>query len=98
VSSNFRPLNPRRSFAAGVQRLYFFVRFEGMAAGVLWQRLLFRDGETIDGGPVLWGTQTEGETYFFFGNDVGFPAGEYEIRLYLGENPEPVDAASFTVE
>jgi hypothetical protein len=87
MSATLTPVNPRVLFDAGVKRIYLFVEFKGMAQGVLWKRALYRDGELIDSSSYLWGLETEGETYFFFGNDNGFEPGTYEIRVFIGDTP-----------
>ena len=68
-----------------------------MAQGVLWKRTLYRDGELIDSSSYLWGLETEGNTYFFFGNDDGFQPGSYEIRVFIGDASVPTSTMSFIV-
>ena len=97
LSAGQEPVDPQNSFGPGTTRIYFFVQFRGMEPGVVWRRSLYRDGELIDGSNYLWGSEAEGRTYFFFGDDNGFPPGSYEIRLYLGDNPGPVSTMPFTV-
>ncbi len=97
ISDTLTPPNPRTTFEAGVTRIYLFVEFQGMTEGVLWKRYLYRDGEQIDGGSYLWGLETSGTTYFFFGNDSGFPPGTYEIRLYIDNAPLPATAVPFVI-
>jgi hypothetical protein len=97
ISDTLTPVNPRAAFRAGTTRIYLFVEFTGMAQGMLWKRELYRNGKLIDGNSYLWGLETEGTGYFFFGDDSGFPPGDYEIRLYIGSDPAPVNIASFTI-
>ena len=97
ISDALTPVNPRAAFIAGTTRIYLFVEFTGMAQGVLWRRELYRGGQKIDGNSYLWGLETDGTGYFFFGDDSGFPPGDYEIRLYIGSNPDPVNIATFTI-
>ena len=97
ISDALTPVNPRAAFRAGTTRIYLFVEFTGMAQGVLWRRELYRDGQKIDGNSYLWGLETDGTGYFFFGNDSGFPPGNYEIRLYIGSDPAPVNIALFAI-
>ncbi len=68
-----------------------------MGTGVLWSWALFHDGNFIAGHPLLWGSETEGETFFFFGTNEGFATGEYELHLYIGSNAEPIETISFVV-
>lgn len=97
ISDAFTPVEPDTQFREGITRLYLFVDFRDMRQGVLWRRELYRDGELVDGNAYLWGSESDGSSYFFFGSDTGFPPGSYEIRLYIGEGGEPVDVAAFTV-
>lgn len=97
ISDTLTPVNPRTDFAASTTRIYFFVEFDHMRPGALWQRALYRDGELLDSSSYLWGSETDGETYFFFGSDNGFPPGDYEIRVYIGENSEPASVKPFSV-
>lgn len=97
ISDSLMPLNPRSVFNIGTTRIYLFVRFRTMTPGVLWKRYLYHEGERVDGGEYLWGSQTNGESYFFFGNENGFPPGEYEIRLFIGESETPVSVMPFEI-
>jgi len=97
ISDDMLPVNPRGTFAPGTTRIYLFVEFSNMTQGVLWKRILYREGEPIDGGAYLWGLETDGTGYFFFGNTDGFPPGNYEIRLFLGESATPINIADFTI-
>lgn len=97
LTADFQPTRPAESFGVGVRRIYFFIRFRDMESGVLWRRALFKDGEFLDGGSYLWGTQAEGESYFFFGRGDGFESGEYEIRIYIGDAADPLTTENFTV-
>jgi hypothetical protein len=97
MSANLAPVSPRVLFDAGVRRIYLFVEFRGMAQGVLWKRALYRDGELLDNSSYLWGMETEGKTYFFFGNDNGFEPGTYEIRVFIGDSSTPTSTMTFIV-
>lgn len=97
ISDSLTPVNPRAAFRAGTTRIYLFVEFTDMAQGVIWRRELYRDGQLLDGGEYLWGHETEGSAYFFFGNDSGFQPGEYEIRLYIGTSSTLASSIPFTV-
>jgi hypothetical protein len=33
----------------------------------------------------LWSLGESGSDYFFFGSDAGYPSGQYQVRLFLGE-------------
>ena len=97
ISDLFTPVNPRTIFDAGITRIYLFVEFLGMEEGLLWKRQLYHEDTLVDGGAYLWGLENAGTTYFFFGDDGGFEAGRYEIRLYLGDDPNPISVTPFTI-
>ncbi|MBN1679286.1 MAG: hypothetical protein JW966_03285 [Anaerolineae bacterium] len=97
VSGNLQPVNPRDTFVEGTTRIYFFVEFEFMTQGVLWRRELYRNGEQIEKSRYLWGLETDGESFFFFGDDNGFTPGSYEIRLFIGDNVAPAAIVPFTI-
>lgn len=97
IDTSFRPVNPRTTFVAGVKRLYLFVEFSAMTEGVLWRRVIYKDGEVFDDNTYLWGLESNGASYFFFGHDNGLEPGNYEIRLFIGETDVPVSSMSFTV-
>lgn len=98
LTADFQPLSPREIFEVGVPRLYFFIHFRNMNSGILWRPALFKDGAYFDGGSYLWGLQAEGESYFFFGRGSGFEAGSYEIRIYIGDEAEPLATETFTIQ
>lgn len=97
ISDTFAPVDPRRTFANGTPRLYFFVEFGNMAPGVQWQWSLLLNGEVIETNMHLWGVEESGETFFFVGPVGGFVAGRYELRLALGERAVPAASYTFSV-
>lgn len=98
LTADFQALSPRETFGVGVRRLYFFIHFRNMNSGILWRPALFKDGAYFDGGTYLWGLQAEGESYFFFGRGSGFEAGSYEIRIYIGDEAEPLATETFAIQ
>lgn len=98
ISADFKPVAPATTFSAGFNRIYYFITFTGMQSGVLWRRQLLKDGSLIDDSAYLWGMAQDGDAYFFFGQEGGFQAGSYEIRLFIGQTDQPVTAATFTVK
>lgn len=85
ISADEQPADSGTVFEAGIHRIYLFMEYVRMDDGVSWSRILFRDGVPIQGQSYLWSLGTDGRSYFFFGSDAGYPAGEYEARLFLGE-------------
>ncbi len=80
---------------AGLTRIYVFIRYRGMNDGAVWSRVLYRDGLPVQGQAYLWGQGASGQSLFFFGNDEGYAPGEYEARVYLGD--DEVSRFAFTI-
>jgi hypothetical protein len=97
VSSDGNPFKPANTFKAGFNRIFFFISFSGMQAGVLWRRELVFDNKVAQRHEYLWGMAQDGAAFFFFGQEDGFKPGRYEIRLFIGEAAEPAATISFTV-
>jgi hypothetical protein len=72
-------------FGAGVRQIYVLFRFEGMDNGVVWSRVLYREGVPIQGQSYLWALGEKGSSAFSWEDTDGYTAGEYEVRLFLGE-------------
>lgn len=70
---------------AGLRRVYLFIAFDRMENGVAWSRVLYRDGLPLQGDTLLWSLGATGSSSIFFGDEAGYPAGDYEARLYLGD-------------
>lgn len=80
---------------AGLTRIYVFINYRSMNDGTVWSRVLYRDGLPVQGQAYIWGQGVSGQSLFFFGNDEGYAPGEYEARLYLGD--EEVSRFAFTI-
>jgi hypothetical protein len=76
---------PGHEFKAGIKRVYLFMSFGNMENGVAWSRVLYRNEVAIQGNTLLWSLGTSGSSYFFFGDETGYSAGDYEVRLYVGD-------------
>lgn len=96
VSSAGQPPEPRLSFPAGIKRVYLFIAYQRMRDGSAWSRVLYRNGEPVQGQAYLWSQGEAGQSYFFFGNEAGYPPGEYEARVYVGA--DEVSRFGFTIE
>jgi hypothetical protein len=85
ISADQTPVDPGSQFLAGVERIYLFFEYSRMDDGISWSRILFRGGVPMQGQSYLWSLGSEGSSYFFFGSEEGYPAGEYEVGLFLGD-------------
>ncbi len=97
ISEELQPINPRVTFVAGTPRVYVFLRYAGMSAGLPWRRELRRDGQLVESTEYTWGEDAQGSTYFFFGSAEGFVEGSYEVRIFLGDDSTPAATAQFSV-
>lgn len=95
VNPNGSPFSPQDEFPVGTTRVYLFLRFEDMENGVAWSRVLYRDGVPLQGNTLLWSLGAAGSSYFFFGSEAGYDAGDYEVRLFIGERE--ASRFSFTI-
>lgn len=95
ISANNAPVEPTTTFEQGIRRIYLFVSFRNMDSGVAWSRVLYRNDQPVQGQAYLWSQGETGSSFFFFGNDDGYPPGDYEVRLYLGD--EEVNRFEFTI-
>lgn len=95
ISPSLTPINPDSAFPAGTPRIYFWVEFSSMANGISWSRVLLRDGTVIRSESEAWERGEEGLAYFWFDAQGGWPAGNYEIQFYMGD--QLVDSREFTV-
>jgi hypothetical protein len=85
IGSDNGPVQNRSEFPAGITRIYFFIRYRAMDDGVGWARVLYRDGVAVQGQAYLWSQGRQGASFFFFGNEEGYPPGDYDVRLFLGD-------------
>lgn len=97
LSNTYGPVKGGNTFNAGFTRIYFFISFTGLQNGVLWRRELLLNDQVIQSSEHLWGPTQSGSAYFFFGQEDGFKHGTYQIRLYIGQRPDPEAVFSFTV-
>jgi hypothetical protein len=95
LSADQTPIQARDRFEPGIERIYLWYNYRDMDDGVVWSRVLYRDGVPVQGANYLWSLDTEGSHFFFFGDDDGYPPGSYEARLFIGENE--VSRITFTI-
>jgi hypothetical protein len=96
VDENNQPVELTTDFPVGIERVYLFFRYNGLLPNVPWSILWYRDGELLGGGTRLWETeQPSGERHEFLEFGGGFPVGEYEVQVWLGDQLQI--RASFSV-
>lgn len=98
ISDSGAPIQVASQFPADSTRIYVFYNYEAMLPDTLWAQTLLRDGEVIQQNSGRWQIADEsGQRYFFFGNNEGYPAGNYEIRLTAGTNDVLLSSAEFMI-
>jgi hypothetical protein len=85
ISADNQPLEAGTVFAAGSEPVYIFFEYRGLSNGVLWTQAWYREGEEMwrDTGPWQWGSR--GRAWFFYTPPSGYTPGNYEVRLYIGD-------------
>jgi len=83
--TNFNiPIDPSDTFDNPVGRLYGAFSYDHMSDGVRWTAFWNRDDETICFETKPWDGGTGGYGYTDCLPDGGWPAGTYEIQMFIG--------------
>jgi len=90
VSGKNDPVDPATVFPEGIPCIYAFFTFEGMSPGVAWTYAWYQDGTEIWSQTGLWKRGAQGTIWTFYCPGEGYTAGEYEVRLYIGEDLQRV--------
>ncbi len=86
VDGNGLPVEPSTEFPVGIERVYLFFRYNGLLPSIPWSIVWYRDGEFLNGGTRLWEPERpSGERHEFLEYGGGFPAGNYEVQVWLGD-------------
>ena len=86
VDETNQPIKPASQFPVGTERIYLFFRYDGLLPNVPWTTVWYHDGELISGGTSLWGSnRASGEWYEFLAFPGGYPLGDYEVQVWLGD-------------
>jgi len=85
VDESGRPVDPGTQFEAGIERVNLFFRYDGLLPNASWAVIWYQNGELLSGGTFLWESQRPaGEWYVYLSLEDGYPAGEYEVQVWLG--------------
>ncbi|MFB0535795.1 MAG: hypothetical protein ACETWR_12530 [Anaerolineae bacterium] len=95
VTKDNEPKDPGTVFPAGISELYAFFDYQNLSDGVLWTQAWYRKGKEIGSESNLWEWGSYGTAWVFLKPVGGYSQGEYEIRLYIGD--ELKQTATFTV-
>lgn len=95
VTDDNKPKDPGTVFPAGIPQLYAFFDYRNLSDGVLWTWAWYREGKEIGSESSLWEWGSYGTAWIFLKPVGGYSRGEYEVRLYIGD--ELKQTASFTV-
>jgi hypothetical protein len=86
ISADLMPVNPGRRLPAGSTRVYIFIAHEDLRNGVSWSQALIYNGRVIRASTERWSWGDEdGQGYYYFEAPAGWPAGSYEVQLYIGD-------------
>lgn len=86
VDQNAQPVNASTQFPAGTERVYVFFEYDGLLPNVPWTTAWYRNGELLNGGTSLWEAEkSAGQWNVFLAFPGGYPVGEYEVQVWLGE-------------
>ena len=95
VTDDNKPKDPGTVFPAGISRLYAFFDYQNLSNGVLWTQVWYREGKEIGSESGLWEWGSYGTAWIFLKPVGGYSRGEYEVRLYIGD--ELKQTATFTL-
>jgi len=85
ITEDKQPLEPGTVFAASPQPVYAFFEYRGMANGTAWTFVWLRDGEEMWRETWEWSWGSYGRTWLFYTPPGGYTPGNYEVRLYIGD-------------
>lgn len=95
VTGDNEPEGPGVVFSSGIPELYAFFDYENLSDGVLWTQAWYREGKELGSESNLWEWGVYGTAWVFLKPVGGYTRGEYEVRLYIGD--ELKQTATFTV-
>jgi hypothetical protein len=95
VTDDNEPKDPGTVFPPGISQLYAFFDYQNLSDGVLWTQAWYRGGKEIGGESNLWEWGSYGTAWIFLKPVSGYSRGEYEVRLYIGDELKQI--ATFTV-
>jgi hypothetical protein len=95
VTEDNKPKDPGTVFSVRISQLYAFFDYQNLSDGVLWTQAWYREGKEIGSESNLWEWGSYGTAWIFLKPVGGYSRGEYEVRLYIGD--ELKQTASFAV-
>lgn len=86
VDENSQPINPFTDSTSETERVYLFFRYDGLLPNVPWTSVWYWNDQLLTGGSGLWETeQSAGEWHVFLEFPGGYPVGQYEVQVWLGD-------------
>jgi hypothetical protein len=86
VDENDQPVEPASEFSTATERVYLFFRFDGLLPDIPWTTVWYINGKVLSGGTNLWEPERPtGFRHVFLEFAGGFPAGAYEVQLWLDD-------------
>ncbi len=85
IDDDKQPLDIGSIFPVGTQRVYAFFEFHNMAPGTPWTQAWYWNRREAGSETTLWEYSSQGHSWIFFGPRLGYEAGVWEVRLYIGQ-------------
>jgi len=85
ISASLQPINANTQFPVSMPRFYIWLEYDNMADGVSWSRVLIRNGGVLRSESEAWDRAEKGVVYYYFDAPNGWPAGSYEVQIYIGD-------------
>ncbi len=85
IDSLYRPIQPNEVFINPVGEMFAYFTYDGMADGIQWTALWYRDGELVnfETSPWQWGSGGAGFSEWIPDADDWLP-GEYQVQVFVG--------------
>jgi len=95
VSAHKAPVDAGNQFAVGSEVVYAFFSFSDVPAGAPWGYAWLNGSIEMVHEATTWTWGRTGRAYIFFGPAGGYEAGDYGVRLYIGDQFQA--EATFTI-
>jgi len=95
VSADKAPVGAGNEFAIGSRRVYAFFSYSDVPAGAAWSYAWLSESGEMAREAATWVWGSAGQAYIFFGPAGGYEAGDYRVRLYMGDEFQA--EATFTI-
>lgn len=95
VDENENCINPTTTFSSGTPQIYTCFDYSDMQDGMVQQMVWLREGEIIQEVRESWVGGEEGNWWWRWGPEGGYPPGSYEAQFYV--EGQLAQSGTFTV-